>query len=68
MTTERDTLRIFYSPKEAKPKTPAKLYEERLEARVAELEAETADLTERLHEREQELLDALDELDRRGLL
>lgn len=65
MTTERDTLRVFYPPKE---KTPQKRYEDALVARVAELEAETADLTVRLSERTEELLDALTTLEEAGLL
>lgn len=60
MTTERDTLRVFYAPKE---RTPAKSYEHALEVRVAELERETEELTRRLADREQELLDALHRLE-----
>jgi hypothetical protein len=64
MTTERPTLRVFYAPKE---KTPQKAHEDRLEARVAELEAENDRLTRDLSERTQELLEALDALERAGV-
>lgn len=64
MTTERDTLRVFYAPRE---KTPQKAHEDRLAARVAELEAETDRLTRDLSERTQELLEALDALERAGV-
>jgi len=64
----RDTQRVFYPPKERFLKTPAKDYEDRLVARVAELEEETARLTARLYDREQELLEALDLLEEAGML
>lgn len=64
-TDNRNTLRVFYAPKE---RTPRQRYEDALAARVEHLEALTADLTEQLSERTQELLYALDELERRGRL
>lgn len=61
-TDDRPTLRCFYPPKE-KFTTPAQRHENGLHARIRELEAETADLTVRLSERTEELLDALREVE-----
>jgi hypothetical protein len=63
----RDTLRVFYAPKDKKETEEARAIR-LLEARVASLEAETCALTERLCEREQELLEALEMLEAVGAL
>ena len=57
---DRPTVRVFYAPKEP---TPQKRHENGLHERIRELEAETADLTVRLSERTQELLDVLNEVE-----
>lgn len=56
--TDRPTTRVFYSPKDPKPEP----VEVALRRRVAELERLTADLTEQLHDRTEELLRALEAL------
>jgi hypothetical protein len=56
MSTERETLRVFYAPKAAIP------------TEVDILRAENAELRRHLAEREAELLEALDLLDEAGLL
>ena len=59
----RDTLRCFYPPKERTVDEAT-----RLQSRVDELEIETMELTKRLAEREDELLDALNWLEEAELL
>lgn len=73
-TDNRETLRVFYAPKEP-TKTPAQIHEEKLLARIAELETrcdllheEVGTLTLRLAERTQELLEALETLEEGGLI
>ena len=64
---ERPTLRCFSVPKE-KVVTPAKRHENALHERIRDLEAEVNSLTDRLGDREQELLEALTLCEEGGLL
>ena len=61
--TNQDTLRIFYPPTERTISEAEKLL-----TRITELETETMELTKKLADREEELLDALNWLGEAGLL
>ena len=61
--TDRDTLRCFYPPKERKVGEA-----EKLQLLVAELEIESMELTKRVSELEEQLLDALNWLEDAELL